>query len=322
MEHIPVKDFQVHTTISGCYVLKELSTATTCEGRTYYRATLADVSAAIPAVMWDINMTLVTPDGIGTPVYIEGKVTLYQNRKQLTLQCMRYLSNEEWQAQNMAELVPTTPLDTGMMLQALESIPFHEANRSKDYGLLTFFVLEEVRDMFCRCPAAMSIHHAYVGGLLTHSFGCLQLARMIYEAYKDQVPIDSGLLYAGAALHDVGKVFEFELSPLGLVQNYTPAGKLEGHPVLGAMLVRKTAERYCSSGSEDFTPLEHLILSHHGSPEYGAAVKPQCIEAELLSYIDGMDSRCAIYTQAIKDVLPGDFTQFHKALGKQLYRVK
>lgn len=316
MDHIPVKDLQVYTSISGCYVLKELSLATTCEGKTYYRATLADVSATIPAVMWDINMTLVTPTGIGTLVYIEGKVTLYQNRKQLTLQCLRFLSNEEMKAQNMSELVPTTPLDTDMMLHALENIPFHEANRSKDYGLLTFFVLEEVRDMFCKCPAAISIHHAYVGGLLTHSFGCLQLARVIYEAYKDQVPIDSGLLYAGAALHDVGKVFEFELSPLGLVQNYTLAGKLKGHPVLGAMLVRETVARYCRYGSEDFTPLEHLILSHHGSPEYGAAVKPQCIEAELLSYIDGVDSRCGIYAQALKDVLPGDFTQFHKVTVK------
>ena len=132
--------------------------------------------------------------------------------------------------------------------------------------------------------------------------------------------LDRDLLLAGAFLHDFAKIREFSLSPTGLVADYSVAGQLLGHLVMGA---EETAQvcRELNIPEEKSLLLQHMILSHHGTPEFGAAVVPACAESELLSYIDMMDSRMEIYRETLEKTEPGAFSDRIFALdNKRIYR--
>ena len=130
--------------------------------------------------------------------------------------------------------------------------------------------------------------------------------------------VDRSLLLAGTLLHDFCKCEEFVTSALGLVAEYSLKGQLVGHLVLGAEAVSRAA---ASLGipEEKSVLLQHMILSHHGEPEFGAAVRPMCIEAELLSYLDLIDSRMEIYTEAMEETPVGTFSGRIFALDKRIY---
>ena len=130
------------------------------------------------------------------------------------------------------------------------------------------------------------------------------------------------LLLAGTFLHDFAKIQEFQVSQTGLVTDYTTEGQLLGHLVMGAQQAAEVCAA-CSVPSDRAMLLQHMILSHHGEPEFGAAVLPQCAEAELLSYIDLIDSRMEIYREVLDKTEVGQFSDRIFALdNKRLYRHK
>ena len=119
--------------------------------------------------------------------------------------------------------------------------------------------------------------------------------------------IDRDLLIAGAILHDIAKTTEYEMTPSGLASGYTTRGNLIGHLAEGAMMIRETANRLGIT-SEVPLLLEHMVLSHHGEPDFGAAVRPAFIEAELLSELDMLDARMFEMKEATFGVNTGEFT--------------
>ena len=130
--------------------------------------------------------------------------------------------------------------------------------------------------------------------------------------------MDRSLLIAGTLLHDFAKMQEFTFSPLGLVTDYSTKGQLLGHLVMGAQEVAEISKELGIS-EEKSVLLQHMLLSHHGEPEFGAAVRPQCAESELLSLIDMIDSRMEIYRTALQDVPLGEFSNRIFALEKKIY---
>ena len=139
-----------------------------------------------------------------------------------------------------------------------------------------------------------------------HTVFMLQTAEFLAGRY-DAV-IDRDLLLAGTLLHDFAKCEEFTLSPLGLVTEYSAKGQLLGHLVMGAQAVAEAAARL-SIPQEKSVLLEHMLLSHHGEVEFGAAVRPICAESELLSYIDMIDSRMEIYREVLNTTPMGGFSE-------------
>ena len=131
--------------------------------------------------------------------------------------------------------------------------------------------------------------------------------------------IDRSLLLTGTLLHDFAKEKEFTFSGLGLVTDYSLPGQLIGHLVMGAQEVQQCAQELGISEEKSLL-LQHMILSHHGEPEFGAAVRPMCAEAELLSEIDLIDSRMEIYAEALQDLPVGSFSNRIFALDKKIYR--
>ena len=131
--------------------------------------------------------------------------------------------------------------------------------------------------------------------------------------------MDRDLLIAGTLLHDFAKCGEFVTSPLGLVTEYSVSGQLLGHLVMGSQAVGEIGGAL-GVPEEKTVLLQHMLLSHHGDPEFGAAVRPMCAEAELLSIIDLMDSRMEIYQEAMEETEPGQFTKRIFALDKKVFR--
>ena len=144
----------------------------------------------------------------------------------------------------------------------------------------------------------------------------LQTADFLAGMYESV--IDRSLLIAGTLLHDFAKCEEFTTSPLGLVTDYSVKGVLLGHLVMGAHEVANVAVSL-NIPEEKSVLLQHLILSHHGEPEFGAAVKPMCAESELLSFIDMIDSRMEIYRETLQEVPAGEFSKRIFALDRSIY---
>lgn len=159
-------------------------------------------------------------------------------------------------------------------------------------------------------PAAYRLHHAIVGGLMLHTASIVEMAEKTCCVYPN---INRELLLSGAILHDVAKTFEMETSKSGLCKGYTAGGELIGHLVKGAMYVEETANRLGVS-SEKAMLLEHMILSHHGVPEFGSPVRPMFLEAQILSSLDALDAEIFEFNQATSKIEAGEFTDRQWAL--------
>jgi len=189
--------------------------------------------------------------------------------------------------------------------------------KDEDYRKVCQIFLEQHYDAWKNTPAAKSVHHGFLSGLLMHTTTMLKIADFLAGLYGDI--IDRSLLLAGTFLHDFGKQQEFTLSQLGLVTDYSVKGQLLGHLVMGAQEVAKLAA-VIGTPEDKAVLLQHMILSHHGEPEFGAAVKPICAESELLSQIDMIDSRMEIYRETLQDMQVGEVSNRIFALDKRVYK--
>jgi len=144
----------------------------------------------------------------------------------------------------------------------------------------------------------------------------MELAQYLAGLYEKV--IDRSLLLAGTLLHDIAKLQEFVVSALGVVTEYSVKGQLLGHLVMGAQEAAQIAKEL-QIPEEKSILLQHMLLSHHGQPEFGAAVVPMCAEAELLSYIDNIDAKMEIYRENLEKTQPGTFSNRIFALEKRIY---
>ena len=182
---------------------------------------------------------------------------------------------------------------------------------------ITKTLLEENYKEFFIYPAAQRFHHNYVGGLAYHTLGMLDLVEGFLNTYDY---LDKDYLYAGIILHDMGKVKEFSG-----VENteYQVEGQLLGHLVMGGLEIARVARELGYEGMEEVLLLQHMVISHHGQPIFGAAKKPQTPEAVLLWYIDTLDSKFRVLGEELEKVAPGTFTDQIGVLDKvRFYKKK
>ncbi len=155
---------------------------------------------------------------------------------------------------------------------------------------------------FFTYPAAQKLHHAYIGGLAYHTLSMLNLAKGFIKAYPY---LSKDYLYAGIILHDIGKIKEFD----GIENTqYTPNGQLIGHLVIGSFEIEEVARKYGYQDTEEVLVLKHMVLSHHGQPQFGAVKKPATMEALVLWYIDSIDSKLVVINGELNQTNEGEFT--------------
>ena len=304
-------DLEVGDQIEGYYVLKNPQGRVATSGKPYLAAALSDRSGMIEAKCWDYAGPIGTGDD-GKVIKIRGTVSEFRGALQLTIERLRLAQEED--RFDRSRLVPVAPIDVeetfGAVMDIIASI------EDEDYRKICVCMMEKKEGSFRALPAAKSMHHAFLGGLLMHTHNMLSIADYISRIYPET--IDRSLLLAGTLLHDIAKAEEFTCSSLGLVTDYSVKGQLLGHLVMGAQEVAKIAEEL-GMAEEKSVLLQHMLLSHHGQPEFGAAVLPQCAESELLSMIDKIDSRMEIYQEAMEETPVGTFSKRVFALDKRIY---
>ncbi len=313
MEYNPaIADMRAGMSVEGFYIFKEGSVKLTQAGKPFLSGTLEDKSGTIELKSWDYAGP-VSADDAGHVVKIRGEVADYRSAPQITVSRIRRA--KEGDVYRVADLVPTAPIDRDAAMREVRRLV--SSIGDGDYRGIAESLLAERGEAFAVIPAAKSVHHGFVGGLLMHTSSMLKIADFLAGLYPETVNRD--LLLAGTLLHDFAKTEEFAFSELGLVTDYTARGKLLGHLVMGADSVRRTAERL-GVPEEKTMLLCHMILSHHGEPEFGAAVRPRFAEADLLSLIDLIDSRMEIYRESLDGLEAGAFSQKIFALDKDIYR--
>lgn len=308
-------DIQPGMNLSGFYLLKQATLRTTAAGKPYLAASITDRTATVEMKVWDYSGPISHEDE-GKIVCLIGRVSEFKGALQVTADRIRLA--QEGDNYDLSLLVPTAPLDVQRTLQELEQML--SSMEDAGYQAVCREMLRRHQREFVTIPAAKSVHHGFVNGLLMHTVTMMKTAVFLAGMYGDL--LDRDLLLTGTFLHDFAKIQEFKVSQTGLVTDYTTKGQLLGHLVMGA---REAAEVCLQCGvSEDRSMLlQHMILSHHGEPEFGAAVLPQCAEAELLSYIDLIDSRMEIYREVLDKTEVGAFSDRVFALdNKRLFRHK
>ena len=299
--------------IEGFYLLKSAFPKVTVSGKPFLTAVLADESGTIEAKVWDYSGPIGERDA-GKVIKVRGSVSDYRGALQVTVDKLRLAAEDDHV--DVSRLVRVAPIDrAGAYADITRLVSTLE---DADYRAMCEEMLRRHEDSFRTIPAAKSVHHSFLSGLLMHTYNMLRLADFLAAQYADSV--DRSLLLAGTLLHDFGKEREFTFSELGLVTDYSTKGQLLGHLVMGAQETAEVAEML-GIPEEKSVLLQHLLLSHHGEPEFGAAVLPQCAEAELLSLIDQIDSRMEIYREALAPLKSGEFSQRIFALdNRRIYK--
>ncbi len=310
---IPIKELQLGDEIEGYYILSQSEPRTSKTNKPYLSGRLSDSSGDIEFKAWDYAGPIGAADA-GSIVKLRGVVGEYQGKPQLTVRRLRTATAED--EYDLAALVPVAPIDRDAAMEEIRALI--DTFADEDYKTFAAAMLDRHEEDFRRYPAAKSMHHSFVSGLLMHTLGMLRLADAMAGYYPEV--IDRDLLLTGTLLHDFAKAREFQLSPLGLVSDYSPEGQLLGHLYMGAMDAAETAKELGMSEEKSLL-IQHMIVSHHGVREYGAITVPATAEAELLSYLDLIDSRMEIYREALADVKPGQFSKPIPALDrKRLFR--
>ncbi len=309
---LPVAQMLRGSEVEGFYVLKSAFPKVASNGKPFLNLTLSDRTGAIDGKVWDYGGPVGSADE-GKVVKIRGSVSEFRGALQLTVERLRLALPEDHY--EVSALVPTAPIDAPAALEAVEALL--ESIEDEDYRHLSLALLRRHRESFARIPAAKSVHHDFLQGLLMHTGNMLRTADFLAQLYAET--IDRSLLLAGTFAHDLQKEREFCFSELGLVTDYSAQGQLLGHLLMGAQEIAALA-RDEGVPEEKSMLLQHLVLSHHGEPEFGAAVRPMCAESELLSYIDKIDSRMEIYRKTLAETPVGAFSERVFALdGKRLY---
>ncbi len=236
-------------------------------------------------------------------VEIEYTLDNYKGKAQLTITTIKKAPSEM-----IKEFIPASEYDGKVVFSML----LKKVNEFKDEELKAIVkdIMLTNREALEVYPAAYRLHHAIVGGLMLHTASIVEMAEKTCEVYPN---INRELLLSGAILHDVAKTFEMQTGKTGLCSGYTVGGELIGHLVKGAIFIDETAKKL-GIDSEKVTLLEHMILSHHGVPEYGSPVRPMFLEAEILSTLDALDATVFEINNATGKVEAGEFTDRQWAL--------
>ena len=260
-------------------------------GKPYLALVLMDRSGTIEGRVWENVERFADGFDSGDFIEVEATVVEFNNRLQLKISNLQRLDPEGIDPE---EFLPSSPRDRGEMLARVTALL--DSITDEQLRLLTRGRLEDAdfRRRFSRTPAAKTIHHAYLGGLLEHTLAVMELCLQVAEAYPG---LDRDLLLAGAFLHDVGKTSELS-SQVGF--DYTDEGRLVGHLVLGAEMLRDWARQQPQLPAETVIKLEHMILSHHGSFEFGSPRRPKTQEALVLHYLDELDAKLQAFRQVAR----------------------
>jgi 3'-5' exoribonuclease len=319
--HVPISDLREGTRVGQCFLVKKKAQRSTRTGDPYLELILADRSGTLPARAWaEASQRYASEFDEGDFVSVQARVETYRNALQLIVESIRRLTPEERDGGKLpgfdpALLVPTSERNLDEMWASLLALA--ATIEPEPLRLLTTRLLTRTAKEFRELPAAVSNHHAYIGGLLEHT---LEVAEGVARFAEDQagLRLHRGLAVAGAILHDIGKLEEFE-NPIA--PRYGFAGQLIGHLLLGRDMVRDEAKALTWADPRMPVLLEHILISHHGELEYAAAMVPKSAEAVAVYHFDNLSAKLnMIKTHIATDGEDGDFTDWERNMDRRFFK--
>ncbi len=277
-----VKDLEANQIIQSHFLVAEMDLRTTKNGNPYLNLVLSDKTGRIGAKVWDQAEEAASRISVNTVIVVQGRTERYRDELQIHIQELDPLPME---AVNPADFLPEYPGDRRLLWKEFIHILAGIQNRALKGLVRAFLADTPLMTAFRNAPAAKSLHHAYLGGLLEHTVSVMKLVGKLSEHYPF---LDRDLLLVGAFLHDIGKLEEYSWD---LSIDYTDEGRLVGHMVLGVQILEKKLALLKDFPEEMRLMLKHLILSHHGQWEFGAVQLPMTREAVVLHLADELDAR-------------------------------
>lgn len=287
--------------VEGFAIIKQCDKKTAKNGNSYLDLVLSDKDGEIFAKLWDYNEITHGKYENDMFVKVRGAVSQYNGHDQLRIEKIRPVISSD--NVNVSDYVKSADYSGEDMLNFL--LATVKGFKDEDLKKIVTYLLEENKEKILYFPAAFRLHHAIRCGLLMHTSSIVRLCEGVCKVYPF---VNRELLISGAILHDIAKTVEFDVRETGIASGYTVEGNLIGHLVKGAMMVAD-ATKILNIDSEKSMLLQHMILSHHGEPEFGAAVRPSFLEADLLSQLDSMDARIYEIMDAVSGIEKGEFTQ-------------
>jgi 3'-5' exoribonuclease len=270
------------TSVTSIYLVKDKALQTGKTGKTYVAFSLADRTGSVEARIWDNAENWFEQFDVDDFVDIKGFVQTFQGRRQLVVSALEVVSPGQL---DLSDFLPSSKRDPNEVYAELAAVLSKIRNPFLKELVRSTLEDPQIGPLFRMAPAAKTIHHAYIGGLMEH---VLSIANIMVSMKTNYPHLDLDLLLVGAVFHDIGKVWElsFETS-----FGYTQVGRLVGHIPLGSELIEKKASQIQNFPFELRNICKHLVLSHHGKIEYGSPKLPMTIEAFLVAYVDDLDSK-------------------------------
>ncbi len=318
MTHLFIKDIKPGMNINDVYLVTQPVLRPTTKGDLYIAMYLSDKTGKTNCRMWQATEAIYQSLPSEGFVQIRGKSELYQNALQIVINDVLVVGQDKV---NLADYMARTEKDVPTMY-----------NRFKELlGLIThpqiktlvdaFLYDKDLMMLFCNAPAAMQMHHNFLGGLLEHTLNMLEVAEAIFPLYPK---IQKDLVRAAIFLHDIAKTKELSYKA---AISYTDSGQLLGHIILGTQMVAMAADKLAAQGKPvDGAILDnilHIMVSHHGSYDFGSPKLPATPEAFMVNYIDNLDAKMNQTTTLIEnDSTEGSWTAYQKSLETKLYRTR
>ena len=312
MKEIFVQGFEPDARITSFFLVqaKEVRTKKS-SGDPYLALTLSDSTGSVEAKMWDNVEEVADTFERDDFVKVKAAVQVYRDKLQLIIHKLRRAQDDEV---DLADFIPHTKRDIEGMFAELEAEIDAFENPHLKALVQSFLTDQEIAAKLKIAPAAKSLHHAFLGGLLEHIVSLMNLAKLVASNYDY---LDVELLQTGVVLHDLGKIEELTY---GRSFGYSDDGQLLGH----ITIVLQWIDRKCR-GLPDFPPklrrlVEHMVLSHHGRYEFGSPKLPMFPEALALSYIDDLDSKLESMraTVAGEGLVESHWTRYNPSLERTL----
>jgi 3'-5' exoribonuclease len=313
-----VKDFYVkdastreNQQITSFFLVASKQVRSKKNGDPYLALTLSDRTGLIEAKMWDNVLAVAQLFRQDDFVKVRGRINSFNGRYEIILQQLRRAEESEI---DLSDFVPKTSWDIEEMWYQLEQFVAKVQNQHLRELLEAFLTDQEISKLLHIAPAAQSLHHACLGGLLEHVVSLCTLCELVTVRY---FWVDRDLLMAGAVLHDIGKIYELTYNR---AFQYSIEGLLVGHISIGLAMLQQKARAIPDFPGQLLVLLEHLILSHHGHLEYGSPIEPQFPEAVLLHYVDNIDSKMEAIRAALEmDPSPNEpWSDRIQSLGRRL----
>ena len=311
-----MKDFLIcdcvqheNQTIVSSFVVVSKQVKPKKTGEPYLALTLGDRTGQLEAKMWDNVEGALDAFEQEDFIKIKGLLNKYKNRFQITIHKLRRLGDSEV---DFADYLPKTTKDIGELWRTLGEFVASFQNHYLKTLVQSFMGDPEIAEAYRTAPAAKSLHHAYIGGLLDHVVSLCRSCDLICRNYPN---VNRDLLLTGAFFHDIGKIHELSYNRSF---SYTTRGQLLGHMIIELEMLQAKIAAIAGFPDELKTLLEHLIISHHGQYEFGSPKLPMFPEALLLHYLDDLDSKMESMRAHFERELgsEGPWSSYNPSLGR------